>query len=181
MARDMKPRCRAGAEALGGCHGTHAGCSQAARGGCWPHGRDAARRVHLTPCIAMTDSAQWGGWDRTGKGAMGQAGDCVPDPSPQVGRCCPQTSSLYTHGHLQPLVYIMGKVGASSLCGYPIPHVTMTLLPSTPRTPVMSCSTTAATSHHGPQSPPAPLRHFLTSCSKGLTAPQMHPKVVTIW
>lgn len=150
-------------------------------GGCWLHGRDAARRVHLTPCIAMTDSAQWGGWDRTGKGAMGQAGDCVPDPSPQVGRCCPQTSSLYTHGHLQPIVYIMGKVGASSLCGYPIPHVTVTLLPSTPRTPVMSCSTTAATSHHGPQSPPAPLRHFLTSCSKGLTAPQMHPKVVTIW
>lgn len=50
-------------------------------------------------------------WDW--KGTLGQAGDWAPDLLPQVGRCCPQMSSLYTHGH--PLLYIMGKVGVRSL------------------------------------------------------------------
>lgn len=143
------------------------GAARQPRGGCWPHGRDAARRAHLSPRIVMTDSGQWGRWDGTGKGTMGQAS--APDLSPQVGRYWSQVSSLYTHGHPQLLVYDTGKVGVRSLCGHPIPHVTMTLLPSTPRTPVMSCSTTAATSCFGPQSPPAPLPHFLTSCSPKCT------------
>jgi len=147
--------------------------------GCWPHGRDEACRVRLSPGMAAAGNVLRGGWDGAGKGPVGQAKGCAPGPSPQMGRRCPLGFLCTQHAPPQALAHIMGRVGAYCLRSHPIPQATMTSPPTTLRTPVMSCSTTAVTSHPGPQPPPAPLRHCMTSCGRGLITPQRHPRAVT--
>lgn len=140
-----------------------------------PHGRDATCRTHLSPCMAVAGNVLQGGRDATG--SCGAERMLCPRPFITGGEMLsPGLSCTHTH---TSRAHIITRVGAGSLCGHHIPHASMTLLPIMPCTPVMSCSTTAATSHSGPQSPPAPLRHCATPCSKGLITPQRHPRAVT--